>query len=1311
MAIMQSKKMLSKITALAAVLLSPCFLFSQGNLIQTTSVALQWEAEARTLTERSLEKYYMYFEGAFFDEAEMLPIKTLQINLPEYSRVRVELQNAQFEPISNNIGQDWGQDKLSNQVNFRIDVSFNRRRPMANISFVPIRKNESTGQYERLISGELRIYASPDEEYALTYNTLATRNSTNSNLGTGRIYKIAIPQTGVYKIDYNFLQSLGVDVNNIDPRNIQILGNGGYIVPEIAGSASTVDDINENAIWVQGESDGSFDAGDYILFYANGPKYWVYSTISNIFVHIQNIYTKEAYYFIKIAATPGKRIGTRASLSGTAYTTSSYDALLHHEEDDINLMNKEFSLPPSGRLWVGNPFQINRTQSFHFPFQNRIASEPVRMRASLFARNFGSVSTYNITANGAEAQPTTTLLGVNPYIYGIYAREGNALNSFTTSGNAIDVSVSYNHSSSSSEAWLDYITLNARCNLIYTGSQMRFRDLRAVGSGSATYQVGNVVSGMTIWDVTYPFDVQQQAYTGSGTISFGAPADTLREFVIFGASNHLTPTAIGPIANQNLHSITTAPNLLIVYHKDFESAAMRLASHRANHSNMTVLAVDIAQIYNEFSSGNPDISAVRNFTKMLYDRSSGQDSLRYLLLFGGGSYDYKGNNQSAVTNPDFVITYQTAQSIDPLTTYTTDDFFALLDNGEGNVNANNYLDIAVGRLPVRTAVEADNVVDKIIRYDSDPATLGDWRNRLSFLADDQDGNLHLKDAEDIAQYTASTNLDYNVDKIYADAYQQISTSGGSRYPDVNDAILRNIFKGNLSICYLGHGGADGLAQERIFTSAEINTLTNEDKMPLFVTATCSFAPFDDPAYTSAGELLILNPNGGAAALLTTVRVVLADANKTLTQKTFEKLFTPVGDRMPTIGEVLQNAKNAIGNLSASNTRKYVLLGDPSMTLAYPEFRVATSTINAQTITGNDTIRALDFVTITGEVQDLNGSLMSSFNGTLYPTVFDKPDTIATRANDPDSQVKRFPLQKKVIFKGRASVVNGRFTFSFIVPIDINYRPGYGKISYYADNGTIVDANGNYQGIVIGGTNPNAASDDQGPIVDVYMNNEDFASGGITDNKPLLLVKLSDDSGINTVGNGIGHDLTGILTFIQDGKEVSYNLNDFYEANMDDFTAGKVNYPLKDLPEGPHTAHVKAWDVYNNMGEGMTEFVVASNAEMALDHVLNYPNPFTTHTEFMFEHNLPYQELDVLVQIYTVSGKLIKTIKHNVSAAENNGYRITGIDWDGLDEYGDRIGRGAYIYKVTVRATGPAVADSESPAVKQSSEYQKLVILR
>lgn len=1302
---MASKYSICLLTALLSVLFSE--LKAQGNLIKTIPVNLQWDAAPKPYSYAAEgNNYYLNFKGAAFDESIMLPVKTTQVLLSEMSTIRVELRQAQYEPI--NSLESWGQNNVSNEISFRADVSRLRGLPVANIQFVPIRKNPSSGQYERLVSGELQVFASPDR--ALSSSVANAKSAgTTSKLNDGLIYKINVSATGVYKIDYNFLSSLGVDVNNIDPRNIQILGNGGKILSEVAGDAARIDDLMENAILIQGESDGSFDNQDYILFYAQGNDSWTYNSANAMFYRSQNIYTDQISYFIKIGSNNGKRINSRASIASTAYTTSSYDALQHYEDDDLNLMEKEFALPPSGRLWVGNPFQITRNQNFAFNFQNRIAGDSVKIQSVFYTRCF-TPGSYELKVNNVTIF-NTNVSTVNNYIYALHARNYTNKVGLLTSGNNISVDIAYSNSSSTAEAWLDYITVNARCQLVFTGGQMSFRDAKTWGQGTATYQLSSA-NNVTIWDITNPYDIEQQAYTGSGNISFGTSADTLRSFVAFDGNNYLTPTAVGAVANQNLHGLTTAPNLLIVYHSSFQAAAMRLAAHRAAHSGITVLPVNIDYIYNEFSSGHPDVSAVRDFAKMLYDRSSGNDSLRYVLLLGAGSFDYKGLGANRTRNNNFILAYETAESTDPLKTYTSDDYFALMDDGEGNLSANASLDLGVGRLPVTTATEADAVVDKIIRYDSDPDILGDWKNRLTFFADDQDGNLHLNDTEGIAVAVAARDTAYNIDKIYCDAYPQVSTSGGSRYPDVNAAILRNIFQGSLIMSYLGHGGPDGLAQERIFTTTEINTLTNNIKLPLFVTATCSFAPIDDPEFVSAGQLLILNPIGGAIALLTTVRVVLADANQHLTNNTFESMFVPIGTRMPTVGEVLQNAKNNSGILSASNSRKYVLLGDPSMTLAYPKNQVVTTAINGITVSGNDTLSALEQVTISGEIRDKSGNLLNNFNGVVYPTVFDKPDTIWTRGNDADSYVRSFPLQKKVIFRGRATVTNGRFTFSFIVPVDINYIMGKGKISYYAENGNITeDAHGAYLDLYIGGSNPNPANDEEGPEVNVFMNNDDFASGGITDNKPLLYVKLADESGINTVGNGIGHDLTGLLTFVQDENENSYNLNDFYEANIDDFTKGTINYPLQNLPVGKHLVKVKAWDVYNNMGEGSTEFIVASNAEMALAHVLNYPNPFTTHTEFMFEHNLPGQELEVLVQIYTVSGKLVKSISQDLTAAENDGYRVRGIEWDGLDEYGDRLGRGVYVYKVTLRATGPAASGTEEPTVQKNSEYQKLVILK
>ena len=1278
--------------------------FAQGNLIARKTLNLNWKKSPDTLSNEGLGRlHFLSFEGAAFDESEMMPIKSEKIQLSRASNIRIELSNPVFENINSTL--DWGQQFIKNEIEFNINISAEKGRPSAQINFIPLRKNKETGQFERLISADLNIFSIDTEANS---NFVRKSSSTLSKLNDGQIYKIKVGNSGIYKIDYQLLSSLGVDVDNIDPRNIQLLGNGGKILPETVGAANKIDDLEENAVFIQGESDGQFNSSDFILFYAAGKDSWNYNSSTGFYNRTENIYTDEISYFIKIASAPGKRISNRASLPSALYSSSAYDALQHFEVNSLNLMEKEFALPPSGRLWLGNPFQISRNQSFGFNFNNRIDTEPVKINSVLYSRTFTSGS-FDGKLNGTNLF-SSAVQTVNNYIYSTYARKLENLSTTSTSGNSLNIELQYNNSSSTAEAWLDYITVNARCQLAFTGGQMSFRDAQTIGKGTVNYQISNAGNN-TVWDVTNPFEVVNQSYSGTGNISYNVDADTLRNFVIFDGSNYSIPTAVGAVANQNLHGITASPNLLIVYHRDFQSAAERLAAHRASHSGISVMAVDVEQVYNEFSSGHPDVSAIRDFAKMLYDRSSGNDSLRYLLLFGNGSFDYKGNNSARSRNNNYILAYETEQSIDPLKTYTTDDYFALMDDGEGNLEQSSLMDLAVGRIPVSSATEAEAVVTKIVNYDTQVEGFGDWRSRLTFFADDEDGNLHLDDTENIAQIVAGRDTVYNIDKIYCDAYPQVSTAGGSRYPDVNAALLRNIFKGNLLMCYLGHGGPDGLAQERIFTTSEINTLDNENKLPLFITATCSFAPFDDPESVSAAELLLLNPAGGAIAMLTTVRVVLADANEHLTRNTFNYIFSPIEGRYPRLGEVLLFAKNTSGLQSASNSRKFVLLGDPSQTLAYPEERVVTTLINGNPVNGNDTIGALQFVTIQGEVQDQNGNLMNNFNGTVYPTVFDKHDTIQTRGNDAGSYITKFPLQKKIIFKGRATVANGRFSFSFYVPRDINYYMGRGKIYYYAENGSNLDAHGTYRGLYIGGTSNNSISDNVGPEVKVFMNNENFASGGLTDENPLLLVKLSDSSGINTVGNGIGHDLTGILTFTQDESDKTYNLNDFYEAELDNFRLGRINYPLQKLPVGKHTVKVKAWDVFNNMGEGSTEFIVASDEKMALAQVLNYPNPFTTHTEFMFEHNLPGQELEVLIQIYTVSGKLVKSISSDLSSAENDGFRVRGIEWDGLDEYGDRLGRGVYVYKVTVRATGPAAAGSESPKIQKNSEYQKLVILK
>jgi hypothetical protein len=1274
-----------------------------GQEIYRGDVQISWAAAARKLSTNA-EILYPDFAGSVFDEtAPTRPIWIKKIALATYGDVEAVLTDMRFEAM----GFAYSGANIGNNIEVAAAVTYYRGQPQALLQFCPIRRNATTGEYERLISARLTVRLQARAQARSQARTASFSNA----LATGAIYKISVDETGIHKIDYNFLQGLGVDMSALDPRQIQVFGNGGEPLPELL-TAARVDGLLENPIFVQGEQDGRFDAQDYILFYAKGTKNWTFDPITNNYKHQQNIYSDKTYYYIRINNGAGRRVANAPAVGSPTYTSTAYDALQHFEEDKVNLLNQEQpALPPSGREWFGASYKTQRSQTANFNFSNRITSEPIKMRIRAAARAYSNSSF--VFSEGGVARITGNTTTISSYVYGKYASLAESSANFVSSSNNLSVSINFNSPSSASDGWLDYISVHARCRLSFVGGQVAFRDGQSYSQAVTRFELANAAANVNVWDVTYLDNIQTMGGSlAGGTYSFNAATvGVLRQFVAFDGSSYLTPVAVGAIANQNLHGIGAPPALVVVYHPLFRAAAEQLVAHRIANSQMTAIAVDVNQIFNEFSSGKADVSAIRDFCKMLYDRNAGTDSLRYLLLMGAGSFDYKNISVAASGNHNFVPLFQTQESLEPLLTYTTDDYFTLLDDNEGDINANQDLDIAVGRITCVTTAQANQVVDKIIRYDVAPDAFQDWRNMVTFVADDEDNNLHFRDAEIVSRIVKNNAPNYNIAKIYIDAYQQQSTGGGGRYPDANDAILRRIFNGSLIMNYIGHGADDGWAQERIFTNSEITPLNNNDKFPLFITATCSFSPHDDPSLTSAGELLLLNSRGGAIALLTTVRVVLADANAHLTRNTFENIFVPHSSgRMPTIGEILMQAKNNSGILSASNSRKYVLLGDPSQTLAYPKYRVVTNQINGSAPQIDlDTLRALQRITITGEVRTPAGALASSFNGVVYPTVFDKVDTLMTRGNDIYSIPAPFPLQSKIIFRGRASVVNGRFTFTFIVPRDINYSFGNGRISYYAaDPTTLLDANGNYDGIIIGGTDPNAANDVVGPEVNVFMNDENFAFGSITDANPTLLVKLYDLSGINTVGNSIGHDLSAQHLFPKvsqtttslTGETKTYNLNDSYLANIDDFQRGTVRYPLRNLPDGKHTINVEAWDVYNNVGHGNTEFVVASSASIALQHVLNYPNPFTTSTNFQFDHNILNQSLEIQIQIFTIAGNLVKTISET---RLSDSYHVRDIHWDGLDDYGQTLARGTYIYKISVR--------SSSGLQVENSAYQKLVLLR
>jgi hypothetical protein len=1276
--------------ALLCVLISQAYLGFAANPMNFQET-LNWfdEPVSLQITEtRNID--VTSFENAIYKSTHpTLPIYNKEFKLDSYGDLEVRISNEVYEIFEREPNTE--DDKfLSGTINIDKKVEIARRQSIGAVSFIPIRINEVTGDYERLVRFDLQITL---QEKTFPMNPMGSRNQT-SILADGDIYKIGVSETGVYKLTYDFLKNdLGIsNLDNIDPKSIKIYGDGGGILAE-ANDAFRYDGLPENAIFVEGESDGQFNSGDYILFYGESSDEWIYSEGYKMSMKRENPYTNENHYFIKISTGNGKRIQSVNSLNNPVYNTSTYDYYEHHEEDLVNLLDKDIYRHGSGKIWYGETFKFTRSQTFNFNIPNIDQSIPARLVTYLASRDLAGTNSFGVKV-GAQSVGNSLLSRTSSNVEHPVAK--SRVDTFKVVNPPSNFAVQLDfQASANAEGWLNFLSVNARRNLVFYNGQMNFRDRESIKYPSTAFVISNATN-VTVWEVTNTTEVKEQLNEVSGgTFRFGTETIELKEFVAFDGSSFLSAEAVGQIDNQNIHGLST-PNMVIVYHSDFKAAAEKLAVHRRSHSNISVEAVSVGQIYNEFSAGSMDVTAIRDFMKHLYDNGN----LQNLLLFGDASFDFR--NISKVSNPQsFVPSYETSQSLNPITAFPMDDYYGLLDITEGtNPHIFGTSDIGIGRFPVKTPLEADQAVTKLIDYETQTVNYGDWKTRVTFIADDEDGNSHSRDANKIADRVRQNFPVYNVDKVFIDAYSQQVLPAGERYPDAENSIYTKVFKGNLVMCYLGHGDSKGLAQERIIDLTKIGNWTNSQKLPLFVTATCSFGPYDDHKEVSIGEELFLKSNGGAIALFTTTRLVFANSNKELTQSVFDNVLPAMNGTRQSLGEILKNAKNACINCT-ENSRKFTLFGDPSMKLKYPEHHIVTNTINTKPAIQKDTIQALEEVTITGQVQDAAGNLLSNYNGTLYPTVFDKVKTKSGLGNDVGSRPSlSFQVQNNILFSGRVSVNNGLFTFKFIVPKDIDYQYGYGKISYYADNGLNDEAWGYYDTLYIGGTYANAVADNTGPKVDVFMNDENFVFGGITDESPVIYVKLSDNTGINTSSTGIGHGISAVL---DENTQQSYSLNDFYESKLDDYKEGIVKYPLSEMEEGRHQITVKAWDVSNNSGTGYTEFIVAAKAEAALDHVLNYPNPFTTNTEFQFEHNLPNQPMQVQIQIFTVSGKLVKTIQEEVIA---EGYRVTGIEWDGKDDFGNTIGRGVYVYKVTI-----GLLSETNQVTTSTSEFQKLVILR
>ncbi|MBA9076485.1 type IX secretion system sortase PorU [Rufibacter quisquiliarum] len=1259
---------------------------------------ISWRALPAATPSKSPVSSVPTFAEASYHGQEEIPY--YQISFPQVAIGAFEFTKLEFAPLTEADLRSFPKNSLKTDIIPVLSTGTANRVSSTIVSFQPFRLNPQTGSLEKLISFSY-VYTStaaaarkrPGQPSALRTHTTA------SVLSTGDWYKIGVAADGIYKLDRAALQAMGVNVQGLNPRHLKIYGNGGGMLPQL-NSAPRPDDLVENDILVVGEQDGSFDANDYLLFYGQGPHTWSFNRTSaqTPFLHSFNLYSDTTYYYLTVQPTPSGRVKQQASVSGTYPAITSYDARWHHEVDRVNVLQ-------SGREWYGEEFNsFTQPSAFSLPASDLVPNSLVKVTSSVMGNSPVSESTigssFSLKLNGTNLGEHI-LPGRGS---GNYHNAGvNSTLSFQASLSNLnytgDLSLHYifdAKGNSSTNGFLNYFTVVAQRQLRLFGNQTNFRSIASLQNPISTFQVAGVPAGSFIWDVTDPLHPVQQEYVlTNGTASFSASSQSLREYVVFQGSGFPAPTFAGKVSNQNLHSLNLdgSLDLVIISPPVFLAQAQRLANHRRTSSGLTVEVVSLPQIYEEFSSGKQDISAIRDFMKMLYERSSKQGAERInLLLLGDASYDPK---RRVTQNTNFIPVYQSRESLNPVNTYSSEDFFGFLDDEEGEWSEVDFslahrLDIGIGRLPAKSGAEADLLINKIIKYESSQ-TFGNWRKRLVFLADDGDLNEHLNDADYLAEYVERTHPNYLSQKVYLDLFSQVTVPNGQRSPDTNRSLKEEVEKGALLVNYTGHGNAISLADEQILTLNEIQSWKNPDRLTFLLTATCEFGRYDDPKRNSGAETALLHPNGGAVGLLTTTRPVYSSGNRLLNLEFFQRLFIRLPNgKMPDMGYLYSETKN--NSLYHVNNRNFTLLGDPSMRLAYPQLGVALTTINgkAYTAVSSDTLKALSKITLGGSIGNQQ-QITSDFQGKVHLTVYDKRSSLTTLGDQ--SAKRQVQNRTNILYDGLATVTNGEFEVSFVVPKDINYVVGPGSIQLYAFSAT-TDAHGAAI-LPVGEADAAASADNTPPLVKLFMNDATFVSGGIVNKDAILLAHLSDENGINTAGAGIGHEITAIL---DDQTSSPIILNDFYTADVDSYQAGKVRYTLTDLSEGMHTLQLKAWDTHNNSSTARIEFVVASSEQLALEHVLTAPNPFADQTTFHFDHNRPGQELDIQIHIFTVSGTLVKTLR---TTSTGNAH-FSDLTWDGKGDHDGYLPKGVYIYRVNVRSR----LDGSS-----TTQSKKLVLLK
>ena len=1106
----------------------------------------------------------------------------------------------------------------------------------------------------------------------------------------GKWVKLKVDENAIYKLTYDDIQKLGVN-----PAKAKIFGYGGWILNEDF-TQPYIDDLPEVACWKSGSGE-ELKSGEYLLFYGRGVVKWSYNSQTKEYIHENNPYSTHGTYFLTdaIEGNP-QRMEVKASASSADVTLTTFEDYMIHEKE-------EFSIAKVGRELYGESFSGKNTQVFSFRIPGIITGNEN-------GNSSHTGSSISLSFASAPENSTALTLSINNSAdqfanfieTAVYPSNGTYTKATAVDRKAIwsgdkneNTKIQINHPNGVKLAYLNYIRLNMIRKLQYYNTGYTFFRSSQNLNNSIQYNIQNATSDLLVFDITANYDTKKvQTTFSNNTLSFNVESGAIREFVLVDPKQSFaTPQKINEVASQNLHGLGQI-DMAIISPTAFVSEAERLAQvHRDSKKKLKVQVVTPEQIYNEFSSGTPDASAYRRFMKMFYDRGTNEtDRPKYLLLFGDGMFDNRFIDPTCKSfNKDqFLLVYQTKES--SLTTdesCPSDDYFGFLDESDDNKSyGTRKLKLGIGRFTIQNTAQAKKTVDKTISYMNN-TNYGIWKNSVVLLADDSDSDspgssftLHMKQTDSIANSILRKHYpEYMVTKVYFDAFTPENSGGKKTFDNTaKPKLFKALNDGALVLNYTGHGGGVGLA-DNILTINDVPKMSFKN-LPLWITATCDFAWFDGTT-TNAGEEVFLHEKSGGIALFTTTRVVYSDENLKINYAIIKNLFAKNSDgSRPTLGDVLRESKNSIEANYKNNKLKYFLIGDPALTLNYPEYQIEIDQINDNLIDDNPvTLKALETVKVSGFVKN-GASIASEFNGILNANVYDGLQTIQTVTVNTEGNHSYFTDYPSLISPSYCNVEGGKFEFTFSVMKDISDINSLGKMNLYAyDINSGTEANGSFMNYSINGVDETADQGDKSsPVIEyIYLNDSTFQPGNTVNETPYFVAKVADKLGINMSGAGTGHDIEII---IDNSRVLTYNLNGFYNASVTEKNTGIIAYSIPELAEGEHSLKFQVWNILNNVTIETFNFSVKKGLQPRISDLTANLNParISTGTSFTFSHDRPETRIEVTINVHDLSGRRIWNHKES-DTTNDYSYKI---DWDLKGDDGSYVKPGVYIYSAVVK---------------------------